>query len=80
MGLSSRNMKNQRVLEIAVTLDESDNTILITSVKTRHDGIGGESFDVKAEFNAASTTEGIAELGEALNGHTLIRIIPTVQA
>lgn len=72
--------KQHRVLEIAITSDETANTVVITSVKYRRDGRSGTAFDVAFSAGAAGTNATGHEtvLGEAVpQGVTMIRIIPT---
>ena len=81
MTLQSKNMATQRVLEITALADVSDNAFLVSAVKLFPDGLGGASFDVKFETDAApGGNPATIELGEALQGHTIIRLKGTIQA
>jgi hypothetical protein len=81
MGLQSKNMANLRVLEITVLADVSDNAFLVSAVKSYYDGINGTGFDVKFETDAApGGNPATIELGEALQGHSILRIKGTIQA
>jgi hypothetical protein len=71
-----------RILEIAVTADESDDSLLVTDVNFYRDR--GE-LEATNPYNpvftagaAAGTTE--VELGEVLPPHSIIRLVSTFQA
>src|SRR6478609_3494495 len=60
------------LLAITALADVSDNAFLVSAVKLFPDGLGGASFDVKFETDAApGGNPATIELGEALQGHTI---------
>lgn len=70
--------KNQRVLELLVTADESDDTFLVTAVRERRDGLAGTPRTI--EFTTAVGTTTDVLLNEAIEGPMLIRLVSTFQA
>lgn len=80
----SNDIKQNRVLEIAYTADESDDSCLVTAVTLRRDGFGGTGFSVPFTAGAAaSAAQGghIIALGaQDMQGVTHIKFIPTHQA
>ena len=73
----SNDMKQNRYLEIAVTSDESDDSVVITSITFRRDGEAGTGYTVPIAAGAASATGHITALGETIPNFSHIKIIPT---
>ncbi len=80
----SNDLKQNRVLEILVTSDESDDSIVITGIRYRRDGFGGTAFIVPFTAGAAaSAAQGghiSAVAAQDVQGFTHIKLIPTHQA
>lgn len=81
MGLNSRNIKSQRILEITCIADVSDNGFDISSVKYYRDGLGSPSQDVAFSANASpGTNPQYIELGEAIPQGTILVLTGTIRA
>jgi hypothetical protein len=79
----SLDSKQNRVLEILVTSDESDDSVVITGIRYRRDGFGGTAFIPAFTAGAAASAAAgghITAMGEQLPPFTHIKIIPTHQA
>lgn len=80
MGLSSSNVKQQRVLELLVTTANGAQTGNLTAINYRREGLGDAAVAVPFVAAAASLNQ-IVELGDASpDGVTIIRLIYTVGA
>ena len=80
MGLSSKNMKNQRVMEINITTANGAQTGLVTNIQYRHMGLADPANPVSFVAPAASLVHDV-ELGDATpEGVTLIRFNFTINA
>lgn len=80
MGLSSKNIRQQRVLEISITTANGAQTGLVTAMQYRHMGLGDAANPVVFTAPAASLVHDV-ELGDATpEGVTLIRFNFTVNA
>ena len=80
----SNDIKQHRVLEILVTSDESDDSIVITGIRYRRDGFAGTAYTPAFTAGAAASAAAgghITIMGEQLpQGFTAIELIPTHQA
>jgi hypothetical protein len=80
----SNDIKQNRVLEIALTLDESDDSALVTAINLRRDGFAGTAhvvpFTAGAAASAAQGGHIVALSAQDVQGFTHIKIIPTHQA
>lgn len=76
--------KNARVLEISVTSDESDDSVLITAINYRRDGLSGTAHSVPFTAGAAASAAAGGHIStvsaQDIQGFTHIKIIPTHQA
>lgn len=80
MGLSSSNMKQQRVLELSVTTANGAQTGNVTAINYRREGLGDAAVAVTFTAPAAALTQNI-EMGDAFpEGVTLIRMLYTIGA
>lgn len=81
MGLQSRNMRSQRILEITCIADVSDNGFDVTAVKYYRDGLSGDSMDVaySAVASPGSNPQYI-EFGEAIPQGTILVLKGTIRA
>lgn len=76
------NRVHQRILEIAVTADESDDTLDATAVKFYRDRqslVAGQGYVATFSDNGPAGSLEI-ELGEVLPPPTVIRLVSTFQA
>lgn len=80
MGLSSSNMKQQRVLELSVTTANGAQTGNVTAINYRREGLGDAAVPVTFTAPAAALTQNI-EMGDAFpEGVTIIRMLYTIGA
>jgi hypothetical protein len=80
MGLSSKNMKTQRVLEISITTANGAQTGNVTAIGYRHMGLSDSSNAIGFVASAAGLVQDV-ELGEASpEGVTLLRFNFTIGA
>lgn len=73
---------NARILRLAFTCDESDDTVAVTAVdfyRSKEDLAAADSFSVPFSGGAAATTCDFA-LGTVIPAPTIIRLVPTFQA
>lgn len=74
---------HDRILTLAVTADESDDSLLVTAVtyyRTRQDYTEGNGFSLTYTAGSASASAHEVEMGELLPPPTHIILIPTFQA
>lgn len=78
------NRAHERYLDILITCDESDDSVLITALRwyrNESERTAGNYLEIEAAFSAASATRATATLSsQHLSVPTIIGIIPTFQA
>lgn len=81
MTLNSRSGRMQRVLEITLIADVSDNGFDISAVKYYRDGLSGDSQDVAFSATASpGTNPQYIEFGEAIPAGTILKLTGTIRA
>lgn len=79
MANENRFSKQNRILEITLVADVSDNAFHVSSVDYRRDGLGGTKFNIPFVHTDSNPEDVI--LGEALpQDISIIRLTGTIQA
>lgn len=76
----SNDIKQNRVLEILLTVTEATDSVAITGIRFRHDGFGGAAFIpaiIPGPSASAAAGGHITAMGEQLPPFTHVKIIST---